>query len=76
MTVPTTPTDQPPPFLDPSGDNNLSAFDALTVIDELNRLLGSGAAVAVPEPATALLALFAIASACLAKCLRKNRHWI
>jgi hypothetical protein len=74
LTVPTTPTDQPPPFLDPSGDNNLSAFDALTVIDEINRLIGTGAAVAVPEPTTALLALLALATACITRGFRRGRE--
>lgn len=52
LPVPPVAPDLPPPYLDPSGDNHLSAIDALMVIDAIN---GRVASASVPEPTTRTL---------------------
>jgi hypothetical protein len=61
LEVPPLPELGPPPFLDPSGDDFVSAIDALLVIENINASLTAP----VPEPASIILALsFALLVCC------------
>ena len=54
LPVPPVPPDAPPPYIDVSGDDQVSPLDALMVINYINE---HAAAQAVPEPPAGVLAL-------------------